>query len=298
MKKEDAVLRGLVYNGEVSLAVADTTALTNEAIRLHGLTPVAAAALGRVLAAGTYLSSALKTERGAVSVTVKGNGPGGEISVSGDSALRMRGYIGDPNVSLPPNAAGKLDVGGCVGRSGTLTVVRDDGEGIPFVGTTELVSGEIGEDFAAYFAYSEQIPTAVAVGVRIGTDGKCLGAGGVFLQPMPGAGEESIVKAERAISRFSQVSALLSEHTAKEIWDAFFGDDPGNRILYEKKPEYKCICSRAYIGGLLLSLGKEELDAILREEGEVSVHCHYCNTDYRFTGEEVEALWKAGRTDG
>lgn len=292
MKKEDTVLRGLVYGGEVSLVIADTTALTNEAIRLHGLTPVAAAALGRTMAAGVYLASALKTDRGAVSVTVKGNGPGGEISVSGDSALRMRGYIADPGVDLPPNAAGKLDVGGCVGRSGTLTVIRDDGEGIPFVGTTELVSGEIGEDFAAYFAYSEQLPTAVAVGVKIGTDGKCLGAGGVFLQPMPGAREENVAKAESAIGRFGRISSLLEAGTAEDVWNAHFGDDPESRILYRKKPEYRCICSRDYIGGLLCSLGRGELDSILREEGRVSVHCHYCNTDYVFTEEDVAALLK------
>ena len=157
MERQDAILRGLICGGEVSLAVADTTNLVNEAIRIHGLSPVAAAALGRTLTAATYLCSSLKEDRGALSVTIKGGGPGGNIYVSGDKALHMRGYIEEPRVDLPPNAAGKLDVGGCVGRSGYLSVVRDD-EGQPFVGTTELVSGEIGEDFAAYFAYSEQRP--------------------------------------------------------------------------------------------------------------------------------------------
>ena len=169
-QRKDAVLRGLICGGEVSLAVADTTALVNEAIRIHRLSPVCAAALGRTLTAATYMCSSLKEERGALSVTVKGGGPGGNIYVSGDKALHMRGYIEQPQVDLPPNARGKLDVGGCVGRDGYLSVVREDGDGQPFVGTTELVSGEIGEDFAAYFAYSEQLPTAIAVGVKIGTD--------------------------------------------------------------------------------------------------------------------------------
>ena len=166
MKKEDVILRGLIYNEEVSLAVADTTALVNEAIRVHGLSPLAAAALGRTLTVAAYMCSSLKTEGSALSVSVKGDGAGGAIYVSGDKALHMRGYIENPQAALPPNALGKLDVGGCVGKEGYLSVVRDDGENQPFVGTTPLVSGEIGEDFAAYFAYSEQLPTAIAVGVR------------------------------------------------------------------------------------------------------------------------------------
>ena len=165
--KQDVILRGLIWNGEVSLAVADTTRLVGRAIEIHGLSPLSAAALGRTLTVAAYMCSSLKEERGALSVSVKGDGIGGPIYVSGDKKLRMRGYIDNPQAFLPPNARGKLDVGGCVGRNGTLSVVREDGEGIPFVGTTPLVSGEIGEDFAAYFAYSEQLPTAIAVGVKI-----------------------------------------------------------------------------------------------------------------------------------
>ena len=177
-QKRDVILRGLICGGEVSLAVADTTQLVNEAIRVHGLSPLAAAALGRTLTAAAYMCSSLKEERGALSVTIKGDGAGGTVCVSGDKKLHMRGYIDNPLADLPPNAAGKLDVGGCVGHSGTLTVVRDDGEGQPFVGTTELVSGEIGEDFAAYYAYSEQLPTAIAVGVKVGREGNYLETSG------------------------------------------------------------------------------------------------------------------------
>lgn len=286
MKKEDAILRGLLYNGEVSFAVADTTRLVNEAIRIHGLSALSAAALGRTLTAAAYMCSSLKEERGALSVSVKGDGVGGSIYVSGDKALHMRGYIENPHAELPPNAMGKLDVGGCVGRNGYLSVVRDDGDNIPFVGTTELVSGEIGEDFAAYFAYSEQIPTAVAVGVKIGTDGTCLGAGGVFLQPLPGASEESIEKAEKSIGQFSAISSLMERMTAQEVLEQYFGAVK----FYTQKPEYKCNCSRHYIEGILAAMGEEELRSILAEQGEISVHCHYCNTDYKFTAAETEAL--------
>ena len=147
-QRQDAILRGLICGGEVSLAVADTTGLVNEAIRIHGLSPLSAAALGRTLTAAAYMCSSLKEERGALSVSIKGNGVGGSIYVSGDKALHMRGYIENPHAELPPNARGKLDVGGCVGKEGYISVVRDDGEGQPFVGTTPLVSGETGEDSA------------------------------------------------------------------------------------------------------------------------------------------------------
>ena len=291
MKKEDVILRGLIYNEEVSLAVADTTALVNEAIRVHGLSPLAAAALGRTLTVAAYMCSSLKTGGGALSVSVKGDGAGGAIYVSGDKALHMRGYIENPQAALPPNALGKLDVGGCVGKEGYLSVVRDDGENQPFVGTTPLVSGEIGEDFAAYFAYSEQLPTAIAVGVRISKEGKCLGAGGVFLQPLPGAGEESIQKAEKAIGQFSAVSSLLESMSAEELAEKYFG----NVTFYKQKPEYKCNCSRNYIEGILAAMGEKEIRSIIAEQGKISVHCHYCNTDYEFSPEEAEKIIERSR---
>lgn len=291
MKKEDVILRGLIYNEEVSLAVADTTALVNEEIRIHGLSPLSAAALGRTLTVAAYMCSSLKTEGSALSVTIKGDGVGGPIYVSGDRLLHMRGYIDNPQAALPPNALGKLDVGGCVGRNGYLSVVRDDGENRPFVGTTPLVSGEIGEDFAAYFAYSEQLPTAIAVGVKISREGSCLGAGGVFLQPLPGASEESIQKAEEAIGQFGAVSSLLQEMSAETLAEKYFG----NVTFYKLKPEYKCNCSRNYIEGILAAMGEEELRSVVAEQGKISVHCHYCNTDYEFSPEEAEEIIKRSR---
>lgn len=285
-KKRDCILRGLICGGEVSLAVADTTSLVNEAIRIHGLSALSAAALGRTLTAAAYMCSSLKEDRGALSVTIKGDGVGGGIYVSGDKALHMRGYIENPQTYLPPNAMGKLDVGGCVGKNGYISVVRDDGENQPFVGTTPLVSGEIGEDFAAYFAYSEQLPTALAVGVKIGTDGTCLGAGGVFMQPLPGASEESIRFVEETIGKFAAVSTMMQEHTAEEVLHEFFGAVQ----FYTCFPEYKCNCSRNYIEGVLVALGEKELRAAIAEQGKIEVHCHYCNTDYTFTPADAEEI--------
>ena len=291
MQKKDVILRGLAFEGEVSVAVADTTQLVNEAIRIHGLSPLAAAALGRTLTVAAYMCSSLKAERGALSVSVKGNGVGGSIYVSGDKSLHMRGYIENPNVDLPPNDKGKLDVGGCVGKEGYLSVVRYDGDNRPFVGTTALVSGEIGEDFAAYYAESEQLPTAIAVGVKIGKDGKCLGAGGVFLQPMPGAKEENIRKAEEAIYQFGAVSSMLERQTAEEILQEYFGSVK----FYTLSPEYKCNCSRNYIEGVLAAMGESEIRSVIEEQGKIEVHCHYCNTDYIFTPEEAEEIIRRAR---
>ena len=250
-KKISQIYKTLIWNESVSLAVLDTTALINEAIRRHSLTPVAAAALGRTLTASAYLCSWLKNKAGSLSVTVDGGGAGGKIFVSGDGSLNMRGFIADPAVQLPPRADGKLDVGACVGKNGTLRVVQDDGRGIPFVGTSELVSGEIAEDFSAYFLTSEQRPTAIALGVKIGPDGTCVGAGGVFLQPLPNAGEECL----RRVVRF------------------------------------RCHCSAKKTGGLVLALGRDEAERILAEEGEISVHCDFCNTDYKFNDEQVVKLF-------
>lgn len=291
-EKRDKILRGLICGGEVSVAVADTTQLVNEAIRIHGLSALSAAALGRTLTAAAYLCSSLKEENGALSVSVKGDGVGGSIYVSGDKALHMRGYIENPQAQLPHNALGKLDVGGCVGKNGTLTVVRDDGQSVPFVGTTPLVSGEIGEDFAAYFAYSEQLPTALAVGVKIGTEGTCLGAGGVFLQPMPGASEESLRFVEETIQKFGAVSSMLQEKTAEQILAEFFGEVQ----FYTLFPAYKCNCSRNYIEGVLAALGEKELRETVAEQGKIEVHCHYCNTDYVFTPQDVEEIVRRGKS--
>lgn len=291
-ERKDKILRGLICGGEVSIAVAETTQLVNEAIRIHGLSALSAAALGRTLTAAAYMCSSLKEDNGALSVSVKGDGVGGSIYVSGDKALHMRGYIENPHAELAPNALGKLDVGGCVGKNGTLTVVRDDGQNVPFVGTTPLVSGEIGEDFAAYFAYSEQLPTALAVGVKIGTDGTCLGAGGVFLQPMPGASEKSIRFVEENIAKFGAVSSILQEKTAEQLLAKYFGEVQ----FYTLFPEYKCNCSRNYIEGVLAALGEKELRETVAEQGKIEVHCHYCNTDYVFTPQDVEEIIRRGKS--
>lgn len=290
MQKTVSVLcKTLIRESEVSLAVLDTTALVNEAITRHALSPVAAAALGRTLTASAYLCGWLKEEESALSVSVDGGGVGGKIFVSGDGALNLRGFVQNPSVALPPRADGKLDVGRFVGREGTLTVTRDDGEGLPFSGSCPLVSGDIAEDFSAYFLQSEQRPTAVALGVKIGRDGKCAGAGGLFLQPLPFAKEENIDFCASEIRKYAALSSLIEEEGADGILRAF-----GAENVQVREIRYRCRCSRERAESLVRAMGREEAESLIKERGRVTVHCDYCNTDYDFDEERLLELFEGG----
>ena len=286
MREKSRIIKSPVWENRVSLAVLDTTSLVNEAISRHRLAPTAAAALGRTMTAAAYLCSWLKDENSALSVTVNGGGVGGKICVSGDGALSLRGFIEHPDADLAPRPDGKLDVGGCVGKNGTLTVIRDDGEGIPFTGTCALVSGEIAEDFSAYFLTSEQCPTAIALGVKIGPDGRCVGAGGLFLQPLPGADEDLLLRTEREIAKYSALSSLIAEAGIEEIAKRV---EDSSRT--EREIRFRCSCSREKTADAVRSLGLADARELVKSEGKISVFCHYCNTAYEFDAEETEALF-------
>lgn len=285
-QKVSCILKTLVFDGQISLAVLDTTSLVNELIARHGLTPVTAAALGRTATACAYLCSWLKSDVSTLHVAISGGGSGGTVSVSGDGALHIRGNIANPSFTLPLRADGKLDVGGCVGKNGTITVVRDDGDGLPFVGTSALLTGEIAEDFSAYFLTSEQRPTAIALGVRV-SGNTCLGAGGVFLQPLPGASEEAISYAEEKIARYADISAAIALRSPRDILKKDFGAENYER----RRIVFRCSCSRKKAGSAVLALGYDGARALLKEEGKIKVHCHDCNTDYLFDEGELESLF-------
>lgn len=280
--------KALIYNNQLTLSVLDTTDMVNEAIRIHKLSPLSAAALGRTLTVCTFMSSNLKNDKDKLSVTVAGDGVGGKITVCGNGELCMRGFIDNPQAELPLRADGKLDVGGCVGKNGRLTVVRSMGLKEPYSGSAQLVSGEIAEDFTAYYAYSEQTPTAIALGVRIGKDLTCVGAGGVIIQALPGASEEVLFMAEDVMSQLGSVSSLIETIGAEGIIDKHFGD-----IHYEKyQPKYECLCSRDYIEQVLVSLGKNELYDIIDKEGKITVDCQFCDKKYEFDKFDVDGLFK------
>ncbi len=282
----NAIWKSLIWGESVSLAVLDTTALVNEAIERHKLTPVAAAALGRTMTATAYLCSWLKEGTGALSVTVDGGGPCGKVFAVGDGNLYLRGFVQEPAADLPPRADGKLDVGGLVGKKGTLTVIRDDGDGIPFAGTCALVSGEIAEDFSAYFLTSEQRPTAIALGVKMGTDGKCLAAGGLFLQPLPGADDLILSRTEEEIAKYRNISTQIEEMGAEKLLLQVENSPYEKREIF-----YRCHCSRERAAAAVLSLGREDAMKLIAERGEICVHCDYCNTDHRFGEEDTKKIF-------
>lgn len=280
------IYKTLIYDGQISLSVLDTTDVVNKAIELHGLTPLCAAGLGRALTVASFMATSLKDENEKLSVTIDGNGVGGKIVVCADGNLNVRGSIVNPHADLPLKPNGKLDVGGLVGNEGTITVVKNLGLKEPYVGKCKLVSGEIGEDFAAYYAYSEQQPTAIAVGVLVKND-KCIGAGGVILQPLPGCAEENIGKAEKLIAEFSDVSRKINEIGIDGIIKKYF--DEYEFTKYET--QYKCGCSREYVDKVLIALGEKELSDIIEKDGKIEVCCEFCDKKYVYGQKDVEELF-------
>ena len=281
------LLKGLIFDKQLTLAVLDTTEMVNDAIKIHNLTPLTAAALGRTLTVSTFMSSTLKNEIDKLSITVAGGGVGGKITVCGNGKLQMRGSIENPQVSLPLREDGKLNVGACVGKEGRVTITRSMGLKEPYSGSAKLVSGEIAEDFTSYYALSEQQPTAIALGVKIGKEGLCVGAGGVIIQALPFATEETLMRAEEIISQLKNISTLIEEKGAEGVLKEYFGE-----IEYQEyHPQYKCLCSREYIEKLLISMGKAELEDIIKEQGKISVKCEFCQTDYTFDKADVDKLF-------
>ncbi len=282
------LLKTLIFDNQLTLSVLETTDMVNDAIKLHKLSPLSAAALGRTLTVCTFMSSDLKSEKEKLSVTIAGNGVGGKITVCGNGNLDMRGSIDNSVADLPLRADGKLDVGGCVGKSGRLTVVKSMGLKEPYSGSSQLVTGEIAEDFTAYFALSQQIPTAIALGVKIGKDYTCVGAGGVIIQALPFASDEALGKAEDIMSRLKNLSTLIENGGAVGVMKDFFGD-----VKYEEyHPKYNCLCQRQTIESALISLGQKELNDIIQKEGKIKVECQFCDKVYEFSQTDVDGFFK------
>lgn len=281
------LLKSLVFGGEISVAVLDTTDMVNESIKIHNLSPVAAAAFGRTMTACTFMASGLKNKEDKLFVNVKGDGAGGRITVCGGGDLFMRGSVANATAELPLKPNGKLDVSGFVGKTGRITVVKSMGLKEPYSGSCGLVSGEIAEDFTAYYAYSEQQPTAMALGVLIGTDRTCIGSGGVIVQAMPAATESSLIKAENIVKSLSDVSAKIRDLGAEGLFKELFG----GAEFTEYNPIYKCLCDREYVKGILVSLGKAELEDIIAKEKVIKVNCEFCGKEYSFGAEDVAEMF-------
>ncbi|MBR2622785.1 MAG: Hsp33 family molecular chaperone HslO [Clostridia bacterium] len=279
------LLRTLIYDEQVSLTLADTTAIVREGMRLHRLSKGSAYVFGKALSAMTFMSACLKNERGEISLSLKGDGDCGEIGVSGNQALRIRGFIVNTDLQGEANAETERNA---PGENASITIIRDDGYTRPFVGACALPQkGGLDEGFEEYFRISEQLPTRIATTVIIDENGECSFAGLVALQPLPFADEETLSKVEKADleSLLSTIKTQGVTACAKENFDV------EESVWEEKKAVYKCNCSRRYLTRVLVSLGETQMRQIIREDGAVRVHCHYCNTDYEFTSEDADLLF-------
>lgn len=286
----DQLVRAMTRDGFVKITAVRTTELTERARQIHHTTAVATAALGRVLAATSMIGNMQKNDQGSVTMTIKGGGPLGTLLATSDPDGNVRGYVENPQVALMEKYQGKLDVGAAVGSTGTLTLIRDLQMKEPYVGTVELLGGEIAEDVAAYFVESEQVPTVCALGVLLDRDQSVSAAGGYLLQLMPGAPEALIDILEARVQEVGAVSRLLQKGLGpKEIIDEVLG--PMDVEILEESPiAYQCYCSRNRVESTLISLGEKELRSIIDDGEEIAVDCQFCDVVYRFTPEDIRGL--------
>ena len=286
----DRIVRAISTDGLVQAAAICSRDLVERARQIHHTTPTATAALGRALSGASLMGNALKGQGASLTLQFKGNGPLGTVLAVSDSLGNVRGYVTNPETDLPLRPDGKLDVGGAVGHEGTLTVIKDLNMRDPYVGTVDLLGGEIAEDIAGYFVESEQIPTACALGVLIDRDRSVLSAGGYLIQLMPGAGEDTIARVEGGIMAAGAVSALLEKDPDPEHLLRTVMSDFELKILESDPVEYRCYCSRERVERALISLGREELESILQEQGGCQMTCQFCDAVYDFSAEELCAL--------
>lgn len=274
----------------VQAAAISSRGIVERARQIHHTLPVATAALGRALSGCSLMGNALKGHGASLTLQIKGGGPLGTVLAVSDAEGNVRGYVVNPAVDIPLRPDGKLDVGTAVGSEGTLTVIKDLHMKEPYVGTVDLLGGEIAEDIAAYFVESEQIPTACGLGVLVDRDQSVKAAGGYLIQLMPGANEDTICKVEGGIMAASSVSALLAEDDDPEHLLRTVMSDFDLKILDSTPVEYRCYCSRDRVERALISLGRDELEAILRDQGGCQMTCQFCDAVYDFSAADLEKL--------
>ncbi len=290
MKNE--IKKFLAYNGRVSITCAMTTELVDEARKIHDLTPVSTAALGRLLTMATIMGSDLKDEEDNITLQIKGNGPIGTMVAVVNGAMKVKGTVGNPYVDIPLNEFGKLDVGMAVGNDGFLNVIKDLGLKKPYIGIVPLSSGEIAEDFARYFTESEQTKSAVALGVLVNKDG-VKSAGGYLVSAMPDATDEDITNLEKNIFEAGAISRMLDEGLSLyEIARKITGDKDVKIIQENIDAKYECDCSEEKMKKALSTIGKKQLKEILEEDGKAEMTCHFCNKKYTVSKEEIENMIK------
>ena len=286
----DQLIRAITKDGMVKATALTTRDMTERARQIHKTLPVATAALGRTLAAASMMGNALKGDGASLTIQIRGGGPLGAIMVVSDNEGNVRGYVEHPNVDIPLRSDGKLDVGTAVGADGTLTVIKDLNLKEPYVGSVQLLGGEIAEDIAQYYVESEQIPTACALGVLVDRDQSVRCAGGYLIQLLPGAGEDVISKVEAGVYAAGAVTKLLLANDDPEAMLRTVLSDFELDILETAPVEYRCTCSHERVERALLSLGAEELQSILDDQGQAELTCQFCDRVHRFSGDDLRGL--------
>ena len=290
----DYIIRATAAEGQIRAFAATTRDLVEYARSAHNTSPVATAALGRLLTAGAMMGIMMKGEKDLLTLKIEGDGPIGGLTVTADSRGNVKGYAFHPEVMLPPNAKGKLDVGGALGI-GVLSVIKDIGLKDPYVGQTILVTSEIAEDLTYYFATSAQTPSSVALGVLMERDNTVKQAGGFILQMMPGASEEVISALEKRLGEITSITALLDAgNTPEMILEHILGDF-GLEILDKLPTAFSCNCSEERIEKALISVGKQELQSMIEDGKTIEVNCHFCNKHYPVTVERLKELLEMAR---
>ncbi len=288
----DKIIRATAQNGSVRIFGAITTELVDKAVKIHGCAPTAAAALGRMLTAGSIMGAMLKSERETLTLQISGGGEAKGIVVTAYSNGKVKGYIGNPEVDLPANSKGKLDVGGAIGLNGNLLVIRDMGLKEPYVGQVPIYSGEIGDDLAYYFTTSEQTPSAVGLGVLVDKDLSISSAGGFIIQMMPGASELVADLITYRLEEIPSITEMIEKGMSIEEILEFIFEDMDLNILDGLVPSFECDCSRERVEKALISIGRKDLEEIYSEGKEEEIKCHFCNSNYVFTSSEIGELLK------
>lgn len=288
----DKITRCITSDGGIMAAAIDSSDIVFTAQQLHGLTKTTSAALGRLLTGTSLMGTMLKNNKATVTITINGGGPIGNLIARSDSHGNVKGYVSNPTLELPIRADGKIDVGGAVGFDGRLSVVRDEGEGEPYIGQVELVSGEIAEDLTTYYAQSEQIPTICALGVLVDKDnGKVLLAGGMLIQLLPGAEESAITRLEENFAKLDSVTTMLAKGISpKEMCEKAL-DGFEVEVLDEYGINYVCDCSKEKFSEMLLTLAPEEIETLpLVKENQAEIVCPFCSRAKYFTSEELREI--------
>ncbi len=291
----DYIVRATAGDHQIRAFAATTRELVEQARQAHNTSPIATAALGRLLTAGSMMGIMMKGEKDLLTIKIQSSGPIEGLTVTADSKGNVKGYVFNPGVMLPPNQAGKLDVGGAVGE-GVLSVIKDIGLKEPYVGQTILVGGEIAEDLTYYYATSEQTPSSVALGVLMNKENTVKQSGGFIIQLLPGASEEMVDKLEKKLGEITSITTLLDEGKTPEMILEHILGEFGVEMMERVPTRFYCNCEKSRVEKALISIGRKELQEMIDDGESIEVNCHFCNKNYEFTVEDLTELYEKARS--